>query len=584
MNIELKFVKKKHNKPTSTYKGKTVLVDKNYKSINNICDEDVWECGIHFEHENFIVITPIKNISNGGFDMLDNDSSKEEINDSSDSGGFEPSESQKKVYDFIKFGTGNALINAVAGSGKTTTLLGALKIIDQNKNVLFLAYNKSIVEELVKRIPSSVTNTTIKTLHSFGAGILMKKFKCVINGSKYADIAKKLSDGWDDVKAEDLAEYVSTVVKICDLGRLNLKRNHIEYEEIADKHDINLVGLECKRAIEVVRIGMADTTQIDFTDMIFLPNVLKNIKITSYDIVFIDEAQDLNACQRELMLKSLKKDVGRFIAVGDKSQSIYGFGGADIDSFNAIKNQPNTVQLPLSVCYRCASNIVNKAKKYVPQIECRDGAPKGEVDYSASVEDIKYGDMVICRNTYPLVSLCIFFLARGMKCHVKGRDIGGTLSNMLLGTRSKHFSDAYTKLKKELDKLCKNIMTKKKISKAEAINTSAYKSYEEKIDVLKILANGELYCSNIAKKIESIFSDNKDVEGITLSTIHKSKGLESRRVFIIHQEMMPSPYCKDNEWMMEQEMNLIYVAITRAEEYLGYVIDYNAYKGGKVEV
>ena len=50
------------------------------------------------------------------------------------------------------------------------------------------------------------------------------------------------------------------------------------------------------------------------------------------NFVFIDECQDLNACQRSLMLKAVKPNGGRFIAVGDPAQAIYGFAGADSDS------------------------------------------------------------------------------------------------------------------------------------------------------------------------------------------------------------------------------------------------------------
>jgi DNA helicase-2/ATP-dependent DNA helicase PcrA len=66
---------------------------------------------------------------------------------------FKPSKFQQKIYDFITDGKGNAVVSAVAGSGKTTTLLNALKLIPTNKRVLFLAFNKSIAKELQERVP-----------------------------------------------------------------------------------------------------------------------------------------------------------------------------------------------------------------------------------------------------------------------------------------------------------------------------------------------------------------------------------------------------------------------------------------------
>ena len=65
---------------------------------------------------------------------------------------FKPSKYQQTVYTYIQKGSGNAVVSAVAGSGKSTTIVNALKLIPKNKNVLFLAFNKSIVDELQKKI------------------------------------------------------------------------------------------------------------------------------------------------------------------------------------------------------------------------------------------------------------------------------------------------------------------------------------------------------------------------------------------------------------------------------------------------
>lgn len=65
---------------------------------------------------------------------------------------FQPSKYQKAVYTFITKCKGNAVIDAVAGSGKSTTIVNALRIIDPSKRILFLAFNKSIVEELKSRL------------------------------------------------------------------------------------------------------------------------------------------------------------------------------------------------------------------------------------------------------------------------------------------------------------------------------------------------------------------------------------------------------------------------------------------------
>ena len=80
---------------------------------------------------------------------------------------FKPSIYQEAIFDFIQNGTGNCVIDAVAGSGKTSTIVKALKMIPSDKKVIFVAFNKSIVNELISRVPK---NVEVKTMHSFGFG------------------------------------------------------------------------------------------------------------------------------------------------------------------------------------------------------------------------------------------------------------------------------------------------------------------------------------------------------------------------------------------------------------------------------
>ena len=58
------------------------------------------------------------------------------------------------------------------------------------------------------------------------------------------------------------------------------------------------------------------------------------------------------------------------------------------------------------------------------------------------------------------------------------------------------------------------------------------------------------------------------------ATIHKSKGLECERVFILCPDKMMLDRAMQIEWMAEQERNLVYVAYTRAKNYLGFITDY----------
>jgi hypothetical protein len=117
-------------------------------------------------------------------------------------------------------------------------------------------------------------------------------------------------------------------------------------------------------------------------------------------------------------------------------------------------------------------------------------------------------------------------------------------------------------------------MNKEKCTEEEAKENSLIIAYTDKISTLETLSNGCLTGDDLIAKLNQIFSDNSD--GICLSTIHKSKGLEADRVFIIHEDLMPSKHAK-KDWEKLQEKNLMYVAYTRAKSVLGFVGDFNAY-------
>jgi DNA helicase II / ATP-dependent DNA helicase PcrA len=490
---------------------------------------------------------------------------------------FTPSKYQVAVYTGITDSLNNLVIDAVAGSGKSTTIVEALKLIPSTLSVLFLAFNKAIVEELKVKI-GQMNNVEVRTLHSLGMSAIMKTFKCTVDEKKYRTY---VNDGMKyglirpsiELIEEEVLDYKSNIVKLVDLARVNLCDNVDTLLEIAFKHNLNILDNECSIALNAIAWGKNNVGVIDFTDMIYFPNV-KGIKLPMYDFVFIDECQDLNAAQRELFLKCLKPISGRFVAVGDPRQAIYGFAGADIESFNILKNLPNTVCLPLSVSYRCASGIIDLAKTLVPHIEARENAPIGTVNREAKLEEIKDGDMILCRVTAPLVALCMQYIGNGVKAYIKGRDIGQNLINMIAKSKCRNIVDVLAKLEVELEKIAAKVAKHSHCSIAEAKEDSMYKTHKDKVRAIQVLAGNLKTSDAVMNRIEAIFKDT-DRTGICLSTIHKAKGLETDNVFIICEDKMYNKYAMRTPWMAEQEKNLVYVAYTRAKVLLGFVTDFS---------
>ena len=475
---------------------------------------------------------------------------------------FKPSFYQEAIFNHIKNSNQNAVIEAVAGSGKTTTLLESLKIANTD-NVIFVAFNKHIAEELKPKVPKGVR---VSTMHSFGYEQILKTYgKVRIDNLKVKKTIQSKAKDLYLAFAEDKNEYAEDLSILVDLLRLNLCSNTDEAINIAYKHSlISTSESLINDAFMIIKELNLIRSSIDFVDMIYIP-AIEDIKIRQYELVLVDECQDLSKCQIQLM-KKMKVNGGRIIAVGDRNQAIYGFGGADNESFQTLTELENTLLLPLSISYRCSKNVIREAQKIVPNIEFSDSAIDGLVNHMGSMNDIKDGDFVLCRMNAPLISVALKFLSSGKKASVKGVDIASRLINNLRSTKESDLKKAISILK-----------YKYAVTKAEMENSSDRKSkvklltMEDMINAIEVLSVGCHTIEDVKRKINSLFSDT-ETKGIIFSSAHKSKGLEANNVHIIKPEFMPLKNVQ-LDWEKEQEQNLHYVAITRAKSNLSYIPD-----------
>lgn len=481
---------------------------------------------------------------------------------------------QVNIFNEVENGTTNLAINAVAGSGKTTTIVECCKRLHMSKfDVKFLAFNKSIVDELKVKIGDFAD---VSTLHSFGYFIMRKvnpKVK-TFNG-KYTMMIRDYVRDMDGQENPNFVAIVANTKKIFDLCRVNLiaDTDMQAINDICDEHNIVTFGHE----ITIVRTLLKDCytldsekPEIDFTDMIVLPLFYKRF-IPKYKVVFIDEAQDLNTAQRELMLAAAKS--GRFVAVGDRNQAINGFAGADCESFDKIASLPNTKELPLSVNYRCGRAMIELAKQIVPAIEAHDGAIDGVVSSAneMTLDTFQPNDMVLCRSAAPLVSICLKLIKAGVTAIVKGKDIAENLIALIEKSKAKTIKGFTTWAELEKAKLLRDIAKKDGITIEEAKDTGRYVSYCDRIDCILAVGENVSDLEKVKTTLNEIFSDYNIKNAINLSTCHKSKGLESDRVVIILPQKLPLCWKGQKEWQYQQEMNLKYVALTRAKKELLFI-------------
>ena len=487
---------------------------------------------------------------------------------------------QKKIFNAILNGNKNIAVNAVAGSGKTFTIEHACKMLNCNKHdVVFLAFNKSIASELNRRLSSYAD---VNTLHAFGLSVLKSIFNTnhryiKVNNFKLTNYVKDNIFNLSSLITETTEmskvwAFIYNCKTIFDLARVNLIKHgeKDKLQSLCDEHNIVTLFDE----VNVCDILLADAYEmprnlvIDYVDMLVLPLSYKD-KIPTYKYVFIDECQDLNTAQRELMLCAARN--GRFIAVGDRNQAINGFAGADCNSFDKIAKLDNTIELPLSVNYRCGSNIIRLAQELVPQITAHDGAIDGKISYveTLSKDMFQPNDMVICRTSAPLVGLCMKLLQNGITAIVKGKDIAQDLKLLVENANTSSIDEVLTYLAKEKNKLIAKIKHDRKCSEEDARSSQRYITFEDRCKCIENICMYSLKDTTELKEYISIlFSDDNMTNSVVLSTIHKAKGLESDRVIILLPNKLPLTWKGQQEWQYNQEVNLKYVAFTRAKKEL----------------
>lgn len=494
--------------------------------------------------------------------------------------GFTPSEYQQRIFDFVLHGTGNAMIKACAGSGKTATLIASMKILPKRKSCLFIAFNKSIVEEIKEKIKDH-RNCTVRTIHGLGYTMLQRNVQkeLNINEFKYRVYVKEhiheLTDAFErfNLTLKEFNDYAENIISLIDYARFNLAQSEREIKEIAVRYNIPVAYDECAVAVKCIDWGKENIDTIDYTDMVWLPIELSlNAAGLKFDWIFFDEAQDASLMAIELFKKCIKRGT-RIICAGDPDQSIYMFAGASEDAFNKIISDRKTTLFTLPITYRCAKKIVKFANNIVEDIIPRDDAPEGVIVENVVSADLRDGDMVLARSRTPLIAMYVLLLRRGMNCYIKGKEIGTNLIQLIDSVDGEELNrdikkdGLFVRLYERMFNERNILMQNTGLDVHDATLLPRIMELYDCINALYILSDGINTRDELVERVDSIFKE--DSSGICLSTIHKAKGLENDRVIILCNSALPSKLAK-KDWEKTQEVNLQYVAYTRAKTMLGF--------------
>jgi len=470
-------------------------------------------------------------------------------------------------------------VNARAGTGKTSTIVEGLDHAPEVRGggrVLLAAFNKRIASELEGRVPRGVR---VSTLHALGCQAVIRAWGRMDrpNQDRGATIAGALlqphlpvgftyanSSSWATRKSPQAVEFntlCGLVAKLAGVGKRTLTTDACDLADVAWSYDAEpskeliAAGWTTLRlatlAVEAMQAACEQSAAIDFDDMLWLPWAC-GLAPQTFDLVVIDEAQDMDAAQLELAIAAVAPG-GRVVVVGDPRQAIYGFMGAASGAFERTRARLDALELPLSVTFRCPASVVDAARVYVPDYQAAPGAPRGVVEMvpklAHAVPRIAAGDFVLSRTNAGAVAACMALLRHGTRATVIGRDIGASII-----ARVKGFKRAYS-VPDVILAARAWALTEQQQAEAAGRPQRAERA-ADMCETIITLAEGLDSVEALLARIKGLFDEAAQVGQVACCTVHRSKGLEARAVWIIADSF------RDSDSVEEQ--NLRYVAITRA--------------------
>lgn len=539
--------------------------------------------------------------------------------------GFKPSTYQQDILDFfLNNPQSNMLVNALAGSGKSTT---ACMLSEHSKTSdLYIAFNASVVEEFKKKIKNP--KTKVMTMHSLAYSIMLynveqeskdsgeklkgfgsQRSKRTVSLDNFKphkildeEITKRYGRYIEFAKRVFLKDNYVNLYNLCRLTLTDMSSNK-DVSRLIDDHVLFLYyGDEGYSAPDISEITstlkILDTksrqqfeTQgvIDFTDMLWI--TFNKLKYDNWEVpywalytnIYCDEVQDFSNIQLNF-LKFIKRTKGRYVFIGDFHQAIYNFAGANAQAFNQIPKMFAPVKtFDLPICYRCAKSHLSRVNREygIPILPC-DDAPMGfvkTIDKSKISEYAKAGDMVISRKNKWIAEVVLDLARNGTPIFIEDKEMVGAIKRQILSSKCTSVGTLEKFLQKVISnynkKLFEIVSKNAREGGHEEEHLEAVAEANSKIDntsfLLEIL---EGYLENHASSdsvskfsnfIDKLLNTTPSPNCVRLCSIHKAKGLEATNVFVLNEAKINYDFRNSKEQNI-QEKNLSYIATTRAKE------------------
>lgn len=465
---------------------------------------------------------------------------------------------------------GPVLVVAGPGTGKTLTIVRRIAYLlakgirpDEIIAITFTNRAASELKDRIKAFHGELNGLFAGTFHLFGLRIIKETLGdgfSIVNREEQFEIIKRVSDSG---RPATIIERISRIKNLLDEPDEKIKRIMERYQEI----------LQEKRALDF------DDLLLRATELLSRPSVYEKYRNT---VVIVDEYQDINPLQLR-MLRALSSE--RIFAVGDPDQSIYNFRGANVKNFlDFEKGYPHSIKIVLDRNYRsqpfivkASESLIEKNKERIPRDIMsvkKEAIPlkiisvpdeRAEVDFIVreiekriggmshyslmkGIEGVEQGSYsfsdfaVLLRTNAQVLAMEAELKKAGIPCYVMGRVFRETIEEILRYVEENK--------DKPLESLLQELRNKYKALNS-LLNDYIPSSIDDLINWLKLTGPEE---------------DRLEAEGVRLLTMHMSKGLEFRIVFIAGLEEGLIPL--ESSESIEEERRLLYVAMTRAKEEL----------------
>jgi F-box protein, helicase, 18 len=474
---------------------------------------------------------------------------------------------------------GNSKINAVAGSGKTTTLIEYAKARSDNGNILYLAFNKSVKIEAEKKFAEAgVTNVQIETAHSLAYHHIVKgtnyrvKREGTYRTQEIAEILGLNSLGEKHLEFV-LANHINKFATyFCNSSKAKVQE--LEYEDILFDAKARQFAQSFRNDIYKqtrLLLSKMDKGEIELTHDFYLKKFQQSRPRLYYDFILFDEGQDAS----EAMLDVFLNQTAIKVIVGDTHQQIYGWRYA--------VNSLEKVDFPdyyLSSSFRFDNEIASLATRILKWKRHYQKAERIIINGFADNEKIETRAVLARTN--------IALLVKAIELIIEKREVSKVYFEGRIETYT--YADDGASIYDVLNlHLNKHHLIKDKLI-ASMQNTGDLKEYIEKTEdaqldlILKVVEKYEADLPNYIKTIKENHLENNDKAKaeIIFSTVHRCKGMEYDEVtltndFITEEKLLKQLEENDvkklNLAKISEEINLLYVAVTRTRNKLNIPIE-----------